>query len=61
MNLGSNANFRFWRFGHAAMSALCSLTGEKRTSRGQPNSVAIDPGCVKTRLRIPKPLSTNRD
>src|SRR5258705_10965374 len=30
------------------MSVLRSLSGDKRTLRGQPNSVAIDPGCVKT-------------
>ena len=36
------------RNGPQAMSAIWSLTGGKRTSRRQPNSVAIDPCCVKT-------------
>ena len=35
----------------AGMSAMPPLLGDKRTSRGEPISVAIDPGCVKTRRR----------
>jgi hypothetical protein len=33
------------------MSAVRSLSGAKRTWRGEPCLVEIDPGCVKTLLR----------
>jgi hypothetical protein len=36
------------RTGPLAMSAVRSLSGSKQTWRGQPISVAFDPGCVKT-------------
>src|SRR5436190_20790549 len=35
----------------SGMSAVWSLPGVNRTWRGEPNSVEIDPGCVKTWTR----------
>src|ERR1035437_2667634 len=49
------------RTGPPKMSAIRSLSGVKRKSRLSAGRTAFDPGCVKTRLRIPKPLSTNSD
>jgi len=39
----------------------CPLLGVNPTSLLHRGSDANDPGCVKTRLRIPKLLSTNSD
>src|SRR5713101_1291366 len=46
---------------HADPYDQCRLSGVKRKWRGHRRTVAFDPGRVKTRLRIPKLLSTNSD
>jgi hypothetical protein len=48
-------------FGHAAVVTAYPLSGVKRKSEFGAVRSAFDPGCVKTRLRIPKLLSTNSD
>src|SRR5260370_42509785 len=48
------------RNGRPARSAVRSLTGVTRTWCGKPNSVAFDPGCVKT-FFLPKKLHATGD